>query len=39
MDLEKGYIEMTECIGCPCVSNEMKFLSMKCQRIFAIGVL
>ena len=30
---------MMKCIGCPCVSNERKFLSMKCQRIFAIGVL
>ena len=33
MDLEKGYIKMMECIGCPCVSNEMSFLSMKYQRI------
>ena len=39
MDLEKGYIEMMECIGCACVSNEMNFLSMKCQRIFTFGLL
>ena len=39
MDLEKGYIEMMECIGCAYVSNEMNFLSMKCQRIFTFGFL
>ena len=38
MDLEKGYIAvlenlylwiLIECVGCPCMSNEMNFLSMK----------